>query len=69
MTGTAVWSDVRLPPVEISLRVDGIATISGELAPGASFVNGRITGTMVFTDSSGAASTCPMVLWTLQPLR
>jgi hypothetical protein len=69
LTGTALWADARLPAHDVRVRFDGGAMASGDLTPAASFVNGQITGTIVFSDSSGAASTCPMVIWTMQPVR
>jgi len=68
-TGTALWSDARFPAVDLLVRFDSPGVVSGDLTRAASFVTGYITGTIVFSTSSGAASTCPMVLWTLQPVR
>ena len=68
-TGTALWSDTRFPSRDLRVRFDGIATASGDLTRGVSFINGQITGTIVFSNSGGETSTCPMVLWTLQPAR
>ena len=69
VTGSALWSDSRFPTVDLRVRFEGAGIASGQLTRAASFVNGQIIGTIVFSDSSGAASTCPMVLWTMQPAR
>ena len=67
-TGTALWADPRFPAVDLRVRFDGTAPASGELTRFAGFINGQISGTIIFSNSNGAASTCPMVLWTMQPI-
>ncbi len=69
VSGIALWSDPRFPSVDLRVTFDGAATASGELRISVSFVTGQISGTIVFSNSAGAASTCPMVLWTMQPVR
>ena len=69
VTGTALWSDDRFPGVDLVVRFDGVGVGSGELTRFVSFVTGQITGTIVFSNSAGAASTCPMVQWTMQLAR
>jgi hypothetical protein len=68
-TGTALWADFRFPAVDLRVRFEATGTVRGDLTRAASFINGHITGSIAFSNSAGAASTCPMVLWTLQPAR
>ena len=68
-SGTALWADPRFPARDLRVQFQGTGTVAATLTASASFVNGQINGTIVFSDSNGAASTCPMVLLTMQPVR
>jgi hypothetical protein len=46
---------------------DAAAFEGGTDTPISTFVSGRISGAIRFADSTGAASTCPAILWNLQP--
>jgi hypothetical protein len=74
ISGTAL--DIGLMGVIRDVRVSlassssgGFATFDGETAsPSSSFVAGKVTGTVRFSDSQGASSTCAAIQWTMQPL-
>jgi hypothetical protein len=57
--------DVR---VSLASSSGGFATFDGETAsPSSSFVVGKVTGTVRFSDSQGQSSTCPAIQWSMQP--
>jgi hypothetical protein len=45
----------------------GLAAFDGEASP-SSFVAGRVTGALKFSDSQGLSSTCPAIQWSMQPM-
>jgi hypothetical protein len=46
----------------------GPAAFEGEtLSPVSAFVGGRAAGALKFSDSRGAASSCSVVQWAMQP--
>jgi hypothetical protein len=45
------------------------AFVDGIVAASSSFVYGRVSGAIRFSDSSGQASTCTAIQWSLQPRR
>jgi hypothetical protein len=77
VTGTisGMAADIGLMGVIRDVRVSlastssgGFATFDGETAsPSSSFVVGRVTGTVRFSDSRGESSTCAAIQWSMQP--
>jgi hypothetical protein len=43
------------------------AIVDGETTPTTSFVVGRATGPLRFSNSEGVSSTCPAIRWSMQP--
>jgi hypothetical protein len=72
MTGSA--ADIGLMGVVRDVSVSlaaatgaGSATLDGETTPSSSFVVGRATGAVRFSDSQGLSSTCTAIQWSMQP--
>jgi hypothetical protein len=72
ITGSAV--DLGLMGVIRDVRVTlssstgtGVAPFDGAASP-SSFIAGRITGALKFSDSQGISSSCAAIQWSMQPL-
>jgi hypothetical protein len=58
------------PATDVQVQFDpaGTSQLEGTKPAGApSFILGRISGSVTFTDSSGAGGVCAAVSWTIQP--
>jgi hypothetical protein len=58
-----------IPPRGVSVDLDGAggqAILDGEVW-GSSYVSGRISGRVTFSDTAGAVGTCAAIQWMMQP--